>query len=254
MAEYLFDGSRRPVAAVRPGAVLVVAGDDAATTVGELWPTLSADATTAVIERLTAKGLGNTPDFALVTWTHHGAAGLVRVLVRGDFEVTVGGGIRISGVGVSTWTERVLDVPAEFAVEALGAEHRWRLAAAPRRHRDRRARGRARACDVIGSGRARRCRRSARAGDGLRRAADRAARGARADQHALPRRRRAPRRRWPRHPSRRSLLWAKRPSPTSSNRSPCRRSGFRRFRRPRAAHRARRAVMALRPTRAITTA
>ena len=121
MAEYLFDGSRGRVAGVRPGAVLVVAGADAATTVGELWPTLSADATTAVIERLTARGLGNTPDFALVTWTHQATAGLVRVLVRGEFEVTVGG-TRISGVGVSTWTERVLDVPAEFAVDAIGVE------------------------------------------------------------------------------------------------------------------------------------
>ena len=121
MAEYLIDASRRRIAGVRPGAVLVVAGDDAATIVGELWPALSADATTAVIERLTARGLGNTPDFALVTWTHEAAAGLVRVLVRGDFEVTAGGS-RISGVGVSTWTERVLDVPTEFAVESLGAE------------------------------------------------------------------------------------------------------------------------------------
>ncbi|GAA1814022.1 FHA domain-containing protein [Agromyces neolithicus] len=122
MAEYLSDASGRRVAGVRPGVVLVVGGDDAATTVGELWPALSADATTAVVERLTARGLGNTPDFALITWPERAVAGgLVRVLVRGDFEVAVGG-TRISGVGVSTWTERVLDVPAEFEVEALGAD------------------------------------------------------------------------------------------------------------------------------------
>ncbi|GAA1753422.1 FHA domain-containing protein [Agromyces humatus] len=120
MAEYLSDGSRRRVAGVRPGAVLVVDGDHAAAIVGELWPTLSPDSTTAVIERLTAGGLSSTPDFALVTWTEHTAAGAVRVLVRGDFEVTAGSA-RISGVDVSTWTERLLDEAAEFEIAALGA-------------------------------------------------------------------------------------------------------------------------------------
>ena len=120
MAEYLSDGSRQNVAGVRPGAVLVVAGDDAATTVGELWPTMSADSTTAVIERLTARGLGNTPDFALVTWTRTpparcacwcGATSRSRI-----------GATRISGVDVSTWTERLVDAPTEFEIAALGAD------------------------------------------------------------------------------------------------------------------------------------
>ncbi|MCD2442502.1 FHA domain-containing protein [Agromyces sp. SYSU K20354] len=121
MADYLSDGSGRRVAGVRPGVVLVVAGDDAAATVGELWPALSPDSTTAVIERLTARGLGSTPDFALVTWTRPTAAGTVRVLVRGGFEVTAGS-TRISGVDVSTWTERLLEAPAEVEIAALGAE------------------------------------------------------------------------------------------------------------------------------------
>ena len=122
MAEYLSDGI---TATDRGRAAGAPCWSSRATTrrrrSASCGPTLSADADHRGHRAAHRAGLGNTPDFALVTWTHHATAGLVRVLVRGDFEVTVGG-TRISGVGVSTWTERVLDVPAEFAVEALGAE------------------------------------------------------------------------------------------------------------------------------------
>lgn len=123
MAEYRFDGSLTRIAGVRPGAVLVVAADDAVSTVGELWPTLSADSTTAVLERLTARGLGATPDFALVTWSGRAGSEVdsVRVIVRGAFEVAIGD-VRVSGVDVSTWAERLLEAPAQFEIDAIGAD------------------------------------------------------------------------------------------------------------------------------------
>ena len=106
MAEYLSDGSRRHIAGVRPGAVLVVAGDDAATTVGELWPTMSADRHDRGDRAADRAGLRQHPRLrARHLDRDHAAAGPVRVLVRGDFEVAIGA-TRISGVGVSTWTER----------------------------------------------------------------------------------------------------------------------------------------------------
>lgn len=102
-------GVNDAVAAVRPGAALLVAGDTAAAVAAELWAVLSPEATTAVLERLTADGLGRTPDFALLTWQPAGdRLGVVRIIVRGGFEV-VAGDVVVSGAAVSTWAERVVD-------------------------------------------------------------------------------------------------------------------------------------------------
>ncbi|WP_022887781.1 FHA domain-containing protein [Agromyces italicus] len=108
MAEYRADASGA-VAAVRTGAVLVVAGESAAPVAAELWSVLDREATNAVLERLTADGLGRTPDFAFLTWQSAGERlGSVRIIVRGAFEV-VAGEVVVSGAAVSTWTERLVD-------------------------------------------------------------------------------------------------------------------------------------------------
>ncbi|GAA1772919.1 FHA domain-containing protein [Agromyces lapidis] len=108
MAEYRAEASGA-VAAVRPGAALLVSGASAATVAAELWAVLAPDATTAVLERLTADGLGRTPDFALLTWQPAGEGlGGVRIIVRGAFEV-VAGEVVVSGAAVSTWAERFVD-------------------------------------------------------------------------------------------------------------------------------------------------
>lgn len=108
MAEYRAD-TGGAIAAVRPGAALVVAGPSAGAVAGELWSVLGAESTTAVLERLTADGLGRTPDFALLTWGSDGdRLGEVRIIVRGAFEVAAGE-VVVSGAAVSTWAERVVD-------------------------------------------------------------------------------------------------------------------------------------------------
>ncbi|MFF2276690.1 FHA domain-containing protein [Agromyces sp. NPDC058126] len=108
MAEYRA-AANGAVAAVRPGALLLVSGESAAAVAAELWAVLSPEATTAVLERLTADGLGRTPDFALLTWQPAGERlGGVRIIVRGAFEV-VAGDVVVSGTAVSTWAERVVD-------------------------------------------------------------------------------------------------------------------------------------------------
>jgi hypothetical protein len=63
----------------------------------------------AVLDMLTRAGLANTPPFALAEWDSQGAE--VRLIVRGSIGVSVSAGgatHEVSGVGVSTWTERVL--------------------------------------------------------------------------------------------------------------------------------------------------
>lgn len=115
MPDYRADGGGA-VAAVRPGAVLMVVGD--AATAAELWSSLSPDAGTAVLERLTADGLSRTPDFALVTWQPGGA---VRVIVRGGLEV-VAGAVTVSGAAVSTWAEQLVDADrVEISVASVRA-------------------------------------------------------------------------------------------------------------------------------------
>jgi hypothetical protein len=69
-----------------------------------LWSRDSADPGPAdVLEALTAKGFAAAPAFVVVDRDGGG----VRVIVRGDVAVRVGDEL-VSGVGVSTWTERVL--------------------------------------------------------------------------------------------------------------------------------------------------
>ncbi|MFF2390515.1 FHA domain-containing protein [Agromyces sp. NPDC058104] len=120
MAEYRADVSGA-IAAVRPGAALVVAGGSAGAVAAELWAGLGPESTTAVLERLTADGLGRTPDFALLTWQAEGERlGGVRIIVRGAFEVTAGE-VVVSGAAVSTWAERVVDDAERVEIVHAGA-------------------------------------------------------------------------------------------------------------------------------------
>jgi hypothetical protein len=75
-----------------------------------LWPHLGDDdPMPRVLDRLTVRGLAATPPFALVVPDSDG--GTVRVVARGGVTVRVGD-TAISGAGVSTWAERVVDAGA----------------------------------------------------------------------------------------------------------------------------------------------
>lgn len=114
MATYLPDTDRRWVAAVRGGVVLVVPSVEAER-VAALWPRLvDDDPMPHVLDALTADGLAATPPFALVV---SDPAGSARVVVRGGVVVHVGATV-VSGAGVSTWAERIVQVgDAQVRVE-----------------------------------------------------------------------------------------------------------------------------------------
>jgi len=109
MATYRPDPAHGWLAAVRGGVVLMAP----ATTAPELmalWPHLvDDDPMPQVLDRLTARGLAATPPFALVVRDADG--GSARVVARGGVTVRVGE-TAISGAGVSTWAERVVDAGA----------------------------------------------------------------------------------------------------------------------------------------------
>ena len=109
MATYRPDPAHRWLAAVRGGVVLLAPATTASDLVA-LWPHLvDADPMPHVLDRLTAGGLAATPPFALVVRDADGAS--VRVVARGGVTVRVGESA-ISGHGVSTWAERVVDAGA----------------------------------------------------------------------------------------------------------------------------------------------
>lgn len=121
MATYRHDPDAAWFAAVRGGVILVVPVE-AANELATLWTDFaSGDPTARVLDRLTAKGLGATPPFALVVRDE--GAGSARVVVRGPIVVR-SGSTSIGGAGVSTWTERVIEGSGELSVEVEGAgEH-----------------------------------------------------------------------------------------------------------------------------------
>lgn len=118
MATYLPDTAGRWVAAVRGGVVLVTPSVEAER-VAALWPRLlEDDPTSHVLDALTADGLAATPPFALVVRNTEGSA---RVVARGGVAVHVGE-TTVSGTGVSTWAERVIEVgDAQVRVRVDGA-------------------------------------------------------------------------------------------------------------------------------------
>ena len=119
MATYRPDPANGWLAAVR-GAVVLLAPSTAASDLVALWPQLGADDPTPhVLDRLTAAGLAATPPFALVV--RHADGESARVVARGGITVRVGD-TSISGAGVSTWTERVIDAGASVIVVRTDAE------------------------------------------------------------------------------------------------------------------------------------
>jgi hypothetical protein len=105
MATYLPDPTATWLAAVR-GAVVLMAPASAASELAALWPALTHDDPTPLaLDRLTAGGLSATPSFALVV--HDSVHGSARVVVRGELAVRAGDS-EVSGSGVSTWTEQVV--------------------------------------------------------------------------------------------------------------------------------------------------
>jgi hypothetical protein len=119
MATYRPDPAAGWLAAVR-GGVILVAPSDSAAEVAALWPDLvESDPTPKVLDALAANGLAATPPFALVVRDADG--GSARVVVRGALSVRAGDAT-VSGAGVSTWAERVVDVgDAEIDVRVDGA-------------------------------------------------------------------------------------------------------------------------------------
>ena len=119
MATYLPDPSGGWVAAVRGGVVLLAPSTESAR-LAALWPALGeVDPTPQVLDALTAGGLAATPAFALVV--RAGRDGSARVVARGGVAVRVGDEV-VSGAGVSTWAERVVDAGAyQVRVEVDGA-------------------------------------------------------------------------------------------------------------------------------------
>lgn len=106
MATYRPDAANGWLAAVRGGVVLLAPSTTASELVA-LWPHLGGDdPMPQVLDRLTARGLAATPPFALVVRDADG--GSARIVARGGVTVRVGE-TAISGAGVSTWAERVVD-------------------------------------------------------------------------------------------------------------------------------------------------
>jgi hypothetical protein len=119
MATYRPDPANGWLAAVR-GTVVLLAPSRAASDLVALWPQLGVDDPTPhVLDKLTAAGLAATPPFALVV--RHADSGSARVVARGGVTVRVGD-TSISGAGVSTWTERVIDAGASVIVVHSDAE------------------------------------------------------------------------------------------------------------------------------------
>ena len=119
MATYRPDPTGDWLAAVR-GRVALLAPVTAADAVAAVWPELGApDPTPHVLDRLTASGLAATPSFALVVRGERGTS--ARVVARGPVRVVIGD-TTVSGEGVSTWAERLIDeVEGEVRLEAVDA-------------------------------------------------------------------------------------------------------------------------------------
>lgn len=118
MATYLPDPASEWIAAVRGGVVLLAPTSVAAAVVSLLPRLLDDDPTPHVLDLLTADGLAATPPFALMVRDARGSA---RVVARGGVAVHVGDTV-VSGTGVSTWAERVVEVgDVQVRVQVDGA-------------------------------------------------------------------------------------------------------------------------------------
>ncbi|MFD6139293.1 FHA domain-containing protein [Promicromonospora sp. NPDC060271] len=122
MTVHYSEGSARAV--VRNGTVVVLPGPASADVVDALWTALErADGgVAATLGVLAAGGLAETPPFAVVSLAGSDPATTAHVAVRGSgvkVIVTAEGGgapVEVTGAGVVTWSERVVDAPMSFAI------------------------------------------------------------------------------------------------------------------------------------------
>lgn len=122
MTVHYSEGSARAV--VRNGTVVVLPGPAAAGVVDALWTALdrSDGGVAATLGVLAAGGLSETPPFAVVSLSGDEPATAAHVAVRGTgVKVVVSaegaaGPVEVTGAGVVTWSERVVDGPTSFAI------------------------------------------------------------------------------------------------------------------------------------------
>ncbi|MFI2362116.1 FHA domain-containing protein [Promicromonospora sp. NPDC019610] len=122
MTVHYSEGSARAV--VRNGTVVVLPGPAPAGVVDALWTALDAPdgGVAATLGVLAAGGLAETPPFAVVSLSGGDPATAAHVAVRGTgVKVVVsaqaaGGPVEVTGAGVVTWSERVVDGPTSFAI------------------------------------------------------------------------------------------------------------------------------------------
>lgn len=122
MTVHYSEGSARAV--VRNGTVVVLPGPAPAGVVDALWTALDAPdgGVAATLAVLAAGGLAETPPFAVVSLAGGEPATAAHVAVRGTgVKVVVsaqgaGGPVEVTGAGVVTWSERVVDGPTSFAI------------------------------------------------------------------------------------------------------------------------------------------
>ncbi|GAA2217426.1 hypothetical protein GCM10010413_01230 [Promicromonospora sukumoe] len=122
MTVHYSEGSARAV--VRNGTVVVLPGHAPAGVVDALWTALDGPdgGVAATLAVLAAGGLAETPPFAVVSLSGGEPATAAHVAVRGTgVKVVVsaegaGGPVEVTGAGVVTWSERVVDGPTSFAV------------------------------------------------------------------------------------------------------------------------------------------
>lgn len=122
MTVHYSEGSARAV--VRNGTVVVLPGPASADVVDALWSALEhADGgVAATLGVLAAGGLAETPPFAVVSLSGSDPVTAAHVAVRGTgvkVVVTAQGGgapVEVTGAGVVTWSERVVDAPMSFAI------------------------------------------------------------------------------------------------------------------------------------------
>ena len=90
--------------------------------VAAAWAALTGpDGFQAALDRLTSRGLGATPPFALIEWEPGVDA---RIILRGDATIAVtdaGGEQQLTAAGVSTWVERILPGITALTIVVPGA-------------------------------------------------------------------------------------------------------------------------------------
>lgn len=122
MTVHYSEGSARAV--VRNGTVVVLPAPAAAGVVDALWTALdrTEGGVAATLAVLAANGLAETPPFAVVSLSGGEPATAAHVAVRGTgVKVVVSaegadGPVEVTGSGVVTWSERMVDAPTSFAI------------------------------------------------------------------------------------------------------------------------------------------